>query len=341
MKEAISKNEGLALRGLCITLIVLHNFIHVVVPYGENEKCFVSSNADFFVNHLFEHPILGFLSYLGWIGVPMFFFMSGYGLKRKYGNVVPRKFQFIVWHYLKLLLLAAPVIILSNILVKTSFFHIVGQLTFLNHIFAYEFIRPHSFWFIRTAFEFYILYAIILHRINPKILLGIGFITTCCLYFFSWSTVEMLKYYFIGWLLEFSLGVFVAQNGQYVKYIENVWASIILFALMMFTSVNGQSWLFSTSVAILFFLSIKRYITCRLIVFLGSISALLYATHTAVRNVWDYIDSSIDYMDGNLLLIFGSISGYFILCVITAVLYGKYYKKAVSFLKSKLKITDN
>lgn len=341
MKETISKNESLALRGLCITLIVLHNFIHVVVPYTENEKLFDPVNADYFIHHIFEHPILGFFSYLGWIGVPMFFFLSGYGLKKKYGSIVPKKLKFIIWHYLKLLLLAAPVIILSNILVKTSFLHIAGQLTLLNHIFAYEFIRPHSFWFIRTAFEFYILYAIILHRINPKILLGIAFVATCCLYFFSWPTVEMLKYFFIGWLLEFSLGVFVAQNEQYLKYIENVWASIILFVLLMFTSVNEQTWLFSTAIAILFFLSIKRYITCKLIVFLGSISALLYATHTAIRNVWDYIDPSIDYMNGNILLIIASISGYFLLCVITAVLYGKYYKKAVSFLKRKLKITDN
>lgn len=337
MKETISKNESLALRGLCISLIVLHNFIHHVVPFTENESIFNQSNADFFINNILNHPILGFFSYLGWIGVPMFFFLSGYGLSKKYGNLVPNKLSFIKWHYLKLLLLAGPVIILSNILVKTPVLHILGQLTLLNNIYESNFIRPASFWFIRCALEFYILYAILLHRIPSRILLALAFIITCSFYCFSCPTIEVLKNHHIGWILDFSLGVYAAQYDNWKKYIENIYASVILFVLMIFSSVNEQTWIFSTTFAILFFLSIKRYITLKPIIYIGSISAFLYATHTAVRNVWERLDNSIDYMNSNVLLIFLSIGGYFVCSVIVAFLYGKYYKKVLSLIQSKKK----
>ena len=40
MDNSLSKDESLALRGICITMIVLHNLIHNVVPFHENEKWF-------------------------------------------------------------------------------------------------------------------------------------------------------------------------------------------------------------------------------------------------------------------------------------------------------------
>lgn len=82
MDNSLSKDESLALRGICITMIVLHNLIHNVVPFHENEKWFNISNAEYFLNNITNHPILGSISYLGWLGVPMFFFLSGYGLQK-------------------------------------------------------------------------------------------------------------------------------------------------------------------------------------------------------------------------------------------------------------------
>jgi len=334
MSESISKNENLALRGLCILMIVLHNFIHVYLPYAENEMWFDSVKAEFFITKIFYHPILGFLSYLGWLGVPMFFFLSGYGLHKKYGNVVPNKLSFIKWHYIKLLLLAGPIIILLNVLNKTTLLHIFGQLTLLNNIFGNNWIMPTSFWYIRSAFEFYIIYAIVLHRIHPKLLLGIAFIITCSLIFLSWPTVEMLKNHHIGWILDFSLGVYIAKYGQYMKYIEKVYASIILFILMIFSSVNEQTWMFSTVISILFFLSIKKYITFRPIVFFGTVSAFLYATHTVVRSIWVRL-VDINYMNDNVFLIMLSICGYFLISVLFAIVYGKCYDKVLLLIRRK------
>ena len=113
--NGIAKNENLALRGICISLILLHNLVHNVVPFTENERFFDPEKADFFINNLMSHPILGSISYLGWLGVPVFFFLSGYGLSMKYESTISNAFTFIKNHYLKLLLLAGPFIIIGNL----------------------------------------------------------------------------------------------------------------------------------------------------------------------------------------------------------------------------------
>lgn len=340
MDNYISKNESLALRGVCITMIVLHNFIHSVVPFHENEKSFSVIRADFFVNNIFDQPILGTISYLGWLGVPMFFFLSGYGLNKKYGNQLPNKLFFIKWHYFKLLLLAGPIILFSNILASTPISQIVGQLSLINTFFDLKcinpisWIRPASFWYIRVALEFYILYAILLYRINSKLLLALAFVANLSLFFFDWSTVRILKYHHTGWLFVFSLGIFTAKNPQWTKYLNNAYIPFLLFVLLIISNINQYLWYFCDVISVVFLLSIKKYITNKYIVFIGTISAFLYVTHTAVRNPW-LSHIKLDYTNGNLLLITLSICSFYLTCLVVAYIYGLGYKKALSFINKK------
>lgn len=331
-------NENLGLRGLCITLIVLHNFIHNILTIQECEKFFYSERADFYLHSVLGHPITGTLSYLGWIGVPVFFFLSGYGLSSKYGRVVPNVFSFVSKHYLKLLLLAGPVILFKNLNDGTPILDILGQLTFLNNLFNRS-IGPASFWFLRVAFEFYILYALVLRFIPPKLLLGFGIIVLCSYLFISEEVCLMMKNHFLGWLFDFSLGLYLAQNPRWIKRIENIYSSICLFALVMFSSVNFYAWPFSTTLTVLFFLSIKRYLTNRPLVFLGTISASLYVTHSVVRNIWQIqlnLDQNMDYMNGNRAYFILLVISFFLSAVIVAYLYGKLYKIAWTFFQDRL-----
>ncbi|MBR1626125.1 MAG: hypothetical protein IJ681_03165 [Bacteroidales bacterium] len=174
----LTKAQSLGLRGLCISLIVLHNFIHNVIPFAENESSFNIDNAQYFLDNILSHPIMGSLSYLGWLGVPMFFFLSGYGLHTKYAGNIDNKFSFIKKHYLKLLFLAGPFILISgcskiiHLHSLRMFVDAVLSLSFLNQFWGAT-IYPRAFWYIRVAFEFYILYAFI-HKINPKYLVAVG-----------------------------------------------------------------------------------------------------------------------------------------------------------------------
>lgn len=322
--NSISKNENLALRGICISLIVLHNLVHNVVPFEENEKWFNPEFSDFFINNISGHPILGSLSYLGWLGVPIFFFLSGYGLSKKYGKTIPNSFSFIKRHYLKLLLLAGPIILLKNIKLGTPPLQVLGQLTFLNNIYDNLSIYPRAFWYLRVAFELYIIYSLFLRRIPAKWLLFLSFVVTCSFYFFSDKVVESMKYHSIGWLLDFSLGVYAVHHGRWLERIETIYCSLLFFALLVFSSINGYAWYFSTTFSILFFLSIKKHITNRLLIFLGSISAFLYVTHPLVRDIW--LHWNLDYMIGNQWYITLSVCSYFLISVLVAYLYCLLFK---------------
>lgn len=74
------------MRGLAIIGIFLHNYCHWLGPMvKENEYTFNAENVTR-MNHALVHPDgqlpLHLLSFFGHYGVPVFLFLSGYGLSR-------------------------------------------------------------------------------------------------------------------------------------------------------------------------------------------------------------------------------------------------------------------
>ena len=73
------------LRGISILLIATHNFCHQInFAVKENEYLFKEKNYDDFVNIIHNFNIYEFtihlLSFIGHYGVPIFLFLTGYGL---------------------------------------------------------------------------------------------------------------------------------------------------------------------------------------------------------------------------------------------------------------------
>ena len=92
-EELLSRAECNALRGLAIAGIFLHNYAHWLGPIvKENEYQFFQRNVDWF-NQVLIHPdanlLLHLLSFFGHYGVPVFLFLSAYGLVKKYERVMP------------------------------------------------------------------------------------------------------------------------------------------------------------------------------------------------------------------------------------------------------------
>ena len=84
----LSRKECTALRGLAILGIMLHNYCHWLrLAVKENEFTFTSANNERLLDVLgtpdWNLPV-HLLSYFGHYGVPVFFFLSGYGLVKKY-----------------------------------------------------------------------------------------------------------------------------------------------------------------------------------------------------------------------------------------------------------------
>ncbi len=98
-KDILSKESSLVLRGLAILCIMFHNFLHLEI-FGfckENEMSFIEERAEAFFNAFSDDVIMSvfqIVSFLGWIGVPVFVFLTGYGLATKYPP------QYVIIHFI-------------------------------------------------------------------------------------------------------------------------------------------------------------------------------------------------------------------------------------------------
>ena len=86
--ELLTRDECSAMRGIAILAIMLHNYCHFIGRIvQENEYQFFASNNDKLWQVLSNPDALlpvHLLSYFGHYGVPVFLFLSGYGLVMKY-----------------------------------------------------------------------------------------------------------------------------------------------------------------------------------------------------------------------------------------------------------------
>ena len=109
MKEILTRRECSAMRGIAILAIMLHNYCHFIGRIvKENEYQYLEQNNNRLWQVLTNPDELlpvHLLSYFGHYGVPVFLFLSGFGLVMKYESAHDdvRAVGFLRYHYLKLL----------------------------------------------------------------------------------------------------------------------------------------------------------------------------------------------------------------------------------------------
>lgn len=81
--DILSKDNSLILRGLCITSVILHNFL-TIPQFGLsrcNEMSFSVEKTWAFLNSLGHgNMIAEFITFIGWVAMPVFVFLTGYGV---------------------------------------------------------------------------------------------------------------------------------------------------------------------------------------------------------------------------------------------------------------------
>lgn len=96
--DILTKENSKILRGLAITAIVLHNFLHIDL-FGlssENEMSFSVEKFMAFFSSLDDGLLVAqIFSFLGWVGVPVFVFLTGYGS----ASLTPHILQGIIYLY--------------------------------------------------------------------------------------------------------------------------------------------------------------------------------------------------------------------------------------------------
>ena len=242
--ELLSRTESAALRGIAILGIILHNYCHFLgFAVKENEYKFDSSRPMQFFDKLFSLDsdlFIHIFSFLGHYGVPVFLFISGYGLVKKYeahpqtGNENPSLreghsvgFAFIRKHFLKLfrLMIIGYLVFIGVYLLRHSdgaqvysWDHVLTQLTMTINFFYFDpdhIIKPGPYWYFGLMLQLYILYILVIYRWRQNsllIALAAGSILLEACFGNQQDWLNYIRYNFIGGLLPFCMGIWAARR---------------------------------------------------------------------------------------------------------------------------------
>ncbi len=248
---SLSRSECNVLRGLAIIGIFLHNYCHWLGPIvKENEYQYFQHNVDWF-NQVLVNPDLSLpfhlLSFFGHYGVPVFLFLSAYGLVLKYeakphlenatqfvGINGKKPFnwreplQFIRYHYLKLFKMMIVGFVAFTMLDaitpgahKYHFLDIVAMLGMFNNVLPEpdHIIWPGPFWFFGLMLQLYIVYRLFIYRRHWGFTVGLMVICVAIQLALGFDNPESeamnrYRYNFMGGMLPFGLGILYARYGE-------------------------------------------------------------------------------------------------------------------------------
>ena len=334
------------MRGIAIVFIVLHNLLHLLLPTTENEFVFSIDRSNTFAKVASEFPVTlwqDIFSFLGWYGVAVFLFLSGYGLTLKYGfnTEQPFKADTFIWKHLKrlFLLMILPYTLFAIIKLQASqYLNVFLQLTFLSNIFKPKRIFPGIFWFFGLIAQLYVLFAIIRNSNNKnsrnKVLLSICVLSTILMFFLPGDSKIMnhIRHNFIGWLLPFSMGVWFAEHKSLKKLFDSCWKNVawvtICGLLVVISNFNYYTWFISPAFAIMASIGLSKILArCNIIdkccIWLGTLSSFLFAVHPTIRFLClKYFKSEMTHTP--------YILGYLLASILLALIYRAIYKRFLS-----------
>src|SRR3712207_3858386 len=256
----LTKYECAAMRGLAITGIVLHNYFHWLgMAVKENEYTFSEKNADGIIAALcspsWNLPI-HLISFFGHYGVPVFLFLSAYGLTIKYEKegAEEKIMPFIKSHFMKLFMMMifgfVAFIMVDRMVDGAHHYHfidVVAQLGLFNNLLPNpnQAIWPGPYWFFGLMMQLYIVYRLLIYKRHWGItvmLIAVCFLLQCFCDPMG-DTLNRLRYNFIGGMLPFGIGILYARYGTlHRRWIYALLAPACLMIIFGW-SLDFQSWL--------------------------------------------------------------------------------------------------
>lgn len=299
----INKQTTDALKGIGIIMIVLHNVVHVNFPVKENEFVFNASNVYDFLYYFTNFPFTSFFSFLGWIGVSLFVFVSGYGLSLKYQTSKIKYSGWIGGHYLKLILLQLGALFLFELyplirdINSIDFKHLFLETFLILNIFDPGAITPMVYWYLGMAFQLYVCF-LIFRKLSTPILLIILIADAIALGALPDETIYYLRHNSVGWLMEFIFGIIIGRNSKNLSIKKwSIVLCLVSLVLVVLTSFSRYTFCLS---GIFFIITMAGFIgwlgKVRIVVYIGAISAAIYVMHPIIRQAFHYLTlwNSID-----------------------------------------------
>lgn len=323
----LTQSQCNSLRGIAIIGIFLHNFCHWLAlgtpsaAIKENEFTFVAQNSqnmwDYFTHGIDAFAPLQFLSFFGHYGVPIFLFLSGFGLVMKYerpNSTHVKTLPFLGYYWLKLFRLmilgyAIPTLIFVAIGAKPQTpIEVVSQLALVANMCFYP--NPavalpagcSPYWFFGLMFEVYIVYRLFLYPhhdkitspwrwMGPVIIILAAWIVQKC-FASNTDAIQFMRYNVVIAALPFGMGILVGRFGL-PKLPQGMLLTlaIVCLPLMAVASLNFDAWLWIPVVIVVgavsfikLFKSYNRsnYFT-KYLNWVGILSSFIFVVHPIVR----------------------------------------------------------
>ncbi len=304
--------ESNALRGIAILGIILHNYCHFLRgAVRENEYTFNADKPQQLLDRicglspdLFVH----FFSFFGHYGVPVFLFVSGFGLVMKYEKSPATGrvgfFSFTWYHYAKLLRLMFLGYIAFAVVFYLhprgyhgyTFGRVMAQLLMYINVLPDpdHIIKPGPYWYFGLTLQLYIVYRLFLYRRRSAFV--ILSILACWAIqvvgspegFGSDDSLNRIRYNFIGGMLPFGLGILYARHGSLLSRPVCAAVAVVSAVAVFAGSFFFHAWLFVPAFVVTGAVATVKLLPAKFIQlfkWVGLVSSALFVAHPVLREI--------------------------------------------------------
>lgn len=329
----LTRAECAALRGLAIIGIFLHNYCHWLGPVvKENEYTFSQHNVDWLTAVMASPDGLlpaHLVSFFGHYGVPVFLFLSAYGLELKYGrSLYAPAFRFVAYHWKKLFSMMIVGFVSFTIVdaMTPGRWHytltqVVAQLAMVNNLLPDpdHNIWPGPFWFFGLMLQLYAVYRLLLYKRHWAWTAGAMVVCLGVQLAFAPESeaLNWYRYNFMGGMLPFGLGLLYARYGNRIILTNlntlSLLVSVVFCGFMvMWMSASYLLWSVVPLVVCILCVYVVKLLSqaarrpvgawlMERLVWMGEISAALFVIHPVLRKVFIPISRHGDIYTGLLL----------------------------------------
>lgn len=329
----LTRAECAALRGLAIIGIFLHNYCHWLGPVvKENEYTFSQHNVDWLTAVMASPDGLlpaHLVSFFGHYGVPVFLFLSAYGLELKYGrSLYAPAFRFVAYHWKKLFSMMIVGFVSFTIVdaMTPGRWHytltqVVAQLAMVNNLLPDpdHNIWPGPFWFFGLMLQLYAVYRLLLYKRHWAWTAGAMVVCLGVQLAFAPESeaLNWYRYNFMGGMLPFGLGLLYARYGNRIILMNlntlSLLVSVVFCGFMvMWMSASYLLWSLVPLVVCILCVYVVKLLSqaarrpvgawlMERLVWMGEISAALFVIHPTLRKVFIPISRHGDIYTGLLL----------------------------------------
>lgn len=316
-KTILTRTECTAMKGIAILGIMLHNYCHWLKGIArENEYTWLQWKNDRLWEILQQPDELlpmHLVSYFGHYGVPVFLFLSGFGLVMKYersGQPEASFWRFTRYNYLKLFRIFIVGFVFFTMLdaftpgihryLASEVLAMLGMYAnFLEH--PSEVVWPGPYWYFSVTMQLYILYRLLFYRWRHwgiVVVLMVGCWLWQMFYLDDSETLERLRYNLVGGMLPFGMGILAGRWSEGLevfseRYVQQWGICFVLFLSIfltfLFSFLSSQTWLWVPVLIVVGTIALVKLIPSQVmpyVVWMGTISAAIFVTHPIVRKIF-------------------------------------------------------